>query len=99
MFLKTYDATKQFTWVIGIVISSSETSDTEDENSSLWLEQHWRSARNMSHLRERLEANVAFHAAASLFIKKARNEMLGRFLNQVWDEKIIQAGYIDDKSE
>lgn len=30
---------------------SSETSDTEDENSSLWLEQHWRSAKNMSQCR------------------------------------------------
>ena len=79
--------------------SSSENSDTEDENSSLWRDQHWRSAKNMSHLRERLDVNVAFHAAASQSIEKARNEMLGRFLNQVWDEKKFQVGYTADKSE
>ena len=59
-----------------------------------WLEQHWRSSKSMSHLRERLEQNVKFHHAASSSIGVACNEMSKRFKNQVWDKSNIQEGYI-----
>ena len=79
--------------------AASTVSDVEDESSTKWLEQHWRSSKNNAHLRERLEQNVYFNYAASNSIKEACNEMSSRFLNQVWDGKNIQEGYIAAKDE
>ena len=79
--------------------AASTVSDVEDESSTKWLEQHWMSSKNNAHLRERLEQNVYFNYAASNSIKEACNEMSSRFLNQVWDGKNIQEGYIADKDE
>jgi hypothetical protein len=78
---------------------NSTESDINDENSSKWLEQHWRSSKNNAHLRERLEQNKFFHHAASTSVGVACREMTGRFLNQVWDERNIQEGYIAASEE
>ena len=79
--------------------SASSSASDLDEDSSKWLEQHWRTSKNNAHLRERLENNVKFHDAASISVGTACREMTGRFLHQIWDERDIQEGYIADKDE
>ena len=80
--------------------SATASANNElEENKTEWLEQHWRSSNNLSVLRDRLEANVDFHDAASQSVGDACEEIAMRFQNLVWADNEIKRGCIANNTE